>query len=506
MRSQQVCSRFLSRFFAAVECLDRGSSRRTTSPHSIISHPLPYALATAFLVAAMFFLASTASAADLYWSATSGDWSEEASWGGTAPTSSDDAYITNNGTALIDMNGGTCSTLYLGYSAGQTGAVDILSGNFTASVNEYVGYNGTGSVLQTGGTNYFGNVLSIGNRSGSTGTYSLSGEGVLTGGSVYVGGYNGTGRLELINPEVYVKYLSLGIKGTLGLGFDFNTSELKDKFHATSISISGTIEVMNGATATQSSSTYSLGGLVLGTEKGSGSYILSAGQVLSVLKQYVGYSGDGFFLQSGGSNGWSNGWSGNVYHYIGYNAGASGSYTLQSGTHTVTGLYLGYNTGATGRYSLESGILTGTADYIGNSGTGYFSQSGGTYRSNNAGNTNLCVGCNAGSYGEVDQTGGVHTGINLVLGYFADSTGVYKLKGGSISSAWFETIGYYGTGVFIQTGGTHNANIVYLSVGSVNGGTGTYNLSGSGYLYSINESLQNGTFNQSGEPTFFRNN
>ena len=212
MRSQRVCSRFSSRFFAAVECLDWGASRRTTPPHSIISHPLPYTLATAFLVAAMFFLASTASAADYYWSGTSGDWSAASNWGGTVPTSSDSASVNNGGTVSITLPGETCRDLTLGLAAGNSGTITLVDGASLTSTSEHFGRTGTGVFLQTGGTNAISAGLYLAAASGGTGIYDLSTSGVLSALNEFVG-YNGTGFFYQSGGENTTNHLSLGAGG-----------------------------------------------------------------------------------------------------------------------------------------------------------------------------------------------------------------------------------------------------------------------------------------------------
>ena len=70
---------------------------------------------------------------------------------------------------------------------------------------------------------------------------------------------------------------------------------------------------------------------------------MSGTSSLSATDQYVGYSGTGDFVQSGGTNGAS---------YYG-------------------GLYLGYNSGAGGTYNLSgTGTLNANSQYVGYSGTG----------------------------------------------------------------------------------------------------------------------------------------
>ena len=64
--------------------------------------------------------------------------------------------------------------------------------------------------------------------------------------------------------------------------------------------------------------------------------------------------------------------------YIG-NSG-SGSFTQSGGTNTVYVPLLGTNPGASGTYSLSGGSLTvSDNEFVGNSGSGAFTQSGGTH-------------------------------------------------------------------------------------------------------------------------------
>jgi autotransporter-associated beta strand protein len=103
----------------------------------------------------------------------------------------------------------------------------------------------------------------------------------------------------------------------------------------------------------------------------SGTGILSATQY-----QYVGYSGTGSFTQSGGTS------SVQGPLYLGYNAGASGTYTLSGGSPSIP-------------------YYNNNSLYVGYSGTGAFTQSGGTNAS-----ISLCLGYNAGSSGAYNLNGG----------------------------------------------------------------------------------------------------
>ena len=92
-------------------------------------------------------------------------------------------------------------------------------------------------------------------------------------------------------------------------------------------------------------------------------------------------------------------------------------------------MYLGYRTTGTGSYNLSgTGSLSSYWQYIGYSGTGTFSQSGGT---------------NSATY--------------LQLGVNAGATGTYNLGGGQLLAS-NESVGNSGTGAFTQTGGTNTVS------------------------------------------------
>ena len=220
------------------------------------------------------------------------------------------------------------------------------------------------ALVQSGGANTV-SYLYLGNNPGSSGSYILSGSGVVTAIAESVGGF-GSGEF-----------------------------------------------VQSGGTNNLSGSLY------VATLPGrTGAYTLSGSGLLTSTAEYVGNSGQGLFLQTGGTN----------------NLGANN-------------LYLGYNAGANGSYILGNAAalsLTGT-EYVGSSGTGTFTQSNGT---NNLG------------------------GGSLYLGYNAGAGGTYNLSGLGMLMAACEYIGSSGTGAFNQTGGVNS--FTYLAVG----GPDSYNLAG----------------------------
>ncbi len=108
--------------------------------------------------------------------------------------------------------------------------------------------------------------------------------------------------------------------------------------------------------------------------------------------------------------------------------------------------------------------------------------------------------------GSLSQSGGVNTiyggGNSFFVGYNASAVGLYTMTGGTLAVTGYEILGYLGTGTITQSAGIHTvAANYYFSLGS-GGGTGFYNLSGTGQLTcSSSEYVGSngaGTFTQTG--------
>ena len=389
-------------------------------------------------------------------------------------------YVGVSGTGTFSQSGGTNASyanLYLGYNAGSSGTYSLSSsgllvGYSAVAAYVYVGYSGTGTFTQSGGTSTVGGypntlILSLGYNTGSNGTYSLSG-GQLSASDQEVG-LNGTGTFLQSGGSNAFSTLDLGAvaggSGTYNLSGSGQVSAVAEW-----VGSSGT------GTFTQSGGTNS-GSILVGYNAGSsGTYSLS-GSGLFLGGADVGLSGAGAFRQSGGTNTSSgnltlgddsggNGTyslSGNglllVPNYgieqVGYNG--TGTFTQSGGTNNTNSgdLVLGENTGSNGAYNLSgSGLLTAGTEYLGSSGTGTFTQSGGT---------NSIAG-------ELSLAGGEgNSGTSPI--------GSYNLSGSGFLSAGNEYVGAYaGTGTFTQSGGT---NITAgLNLGLLKGTRGTYNLNG----------------------------
>jgi autotransporter-associated beta strand protein len=204
--------------------------------------------------------------------------------------------------------------------------------------------------------------------------------------------------------------------------------------------------IVNGGTANITAMGPACDTLTLGGTAGSGTIKMTGGG-LTAWAETIGGSGPGAMAQSGGTNAFSS-------LYVG--AGGNGAYTL-----TGAGVLIA---------DLPS---AGLGECIGCSGTGTFTQSGGT---NNV----------AGEY------------ESLRLGRFAGDNGTYVLSGGSLAAFNLE-VGFMGSGTFTQSGGT--ATYPYLFVGA-DGGSGIYDLSGIGQLSATSEYISDGMslglFNQTG--------
>ena len=341
--------------------------QRTTTKSSLRSSCLAARLsAVAFAsFVAVVLMASLPARADVYWSTSAGDWSVASYWGGALPTSSDNAWIVNGGTANITQLGQTCATLSLGSNAG-SGAVQMTRGSFSTPGNQNVGYSGAGLFTQSGGSNSINNWFYLGYNTGSSGTYKLSGSGY-----------------------VWALFECLGCSGT--------------------------------ATFTQSGGTHTIANALDIGQFCGGTYTLSSG-LLSALGESIGQFSTGTFLQSGGTHTLSSGFvlgeyagSSGTYIFSGGQLSAAseevgssgtGAFTQSGGTNTVSQAFgLGYAPGSSGTYNLNGGLLVVPGFALG-SGTATFNFSGGTLRAGSGFNNSLPMTLGTSGGGATLDTGG----------------------------------------------------------------------------------------------------
>ena len=123
-------------------------------------------------------------------------------------------YVGYSGTGSFAQAGGTNSIgsyLYLGNNAGSFGTYSLGGSSSLTASSEYIGYAGAGSFAQSGGTNNAGTVM-IGANSGGSGVYSLSGSGRVTANFEYVG-RSGTGSFAQSGGTNTVNTLYVGNYG-----------------------------------------------------------------------------------------------------------------------------------------------------------------------------------------------------------------------------------------------------------------------------------------------------
>jgi hypothetical protein len=398
-------------------------------------------------------------------------------------------YVGVSNTGVFTQTGGVNAVtngLSVGLNSGSTGTYNLIGAGTLSAGYGYIGHNGTGTFTQTGGTNTVTNTLYVGTNPGSTGTYSLSGTGQLSASHEYIGflsstanAFNQTGGFNSV-VSLNLGYNS-GSNGTYSLS---GTGQLSAG--SESVGYYGT------GTFTQTGGTSTLTGILyLGTYSGStGSYSLSGTSQLSVgLAEYIGLNGAGIFAHTAGKHtvaseisvGHSGGSTGTYSlsgtgqlsardEYIGY--AGTGTLTHTGGTNTITStvtssLYLGLNSVGAGTYNLSgTGQLTAVNEYIGYSGTGTFTQSGGT----NAVTNTLTIAANPGSSGTYNlQAGTLTAGVIQV-----NSGGTFNQTGGSLNTGAFNQTGgtvkgsLQNNGAFTYTSGTFEGRLVNYGMANFN--------------------------------------
>ncbi|HUB24233.1 MAG TPA: PEP-CTERM sorting domain-containing protein [Tepidisphaeraceae bacterium] len=461
----------------------------------------------------------------IYWNGGAGSWFTAANWLDTTdgdqqvPTSADDVFIENGGSPQISAGSAAGMNLTVDASSGS-----LLSGSLTIAMTETIGDTAAAVFTQSGGTNS-AVILYLGTTLGSTGTYVLSGTGVLSVDSVE---YLDQGGVALFNQNGGSNNtVALVVDGALGTTGTYSLS-------GGTVTATGYEIVGNGGTGVFNQSggnnneqgTLTIGG---GTFA-SGTYLLSGSASFTVSggPEYIGSYGVGVFNQTGGTHTIANG---NTM-FLGYSQFGTGSYTLSAGelnasyteyvgefgtgsfnqsggvnTMAEGGLLIGVQAGSTGTYT-----LSGTAsledsigvEYVGFEGTALFNQSGGTntpyelYVSElsgsdtyllSAGNLTTIeyeiIGTQSGGTGTFIQTGGSNTLLAhdnaIYIGDLAGALGIYQLSNGNVTVGQELIVGNSGTGIFVQTGGTTSltsGSTAALIIGNSSTADGSYTLSG----------------------------
>ena len=371
----------------------------------------------------------------------------------------------DNRTGTIRVNtSGTLAVsgeLFIGDSQNSTGNFLLESGTMTANNKIFVGNNkangtltmsggtltktggdetfvgrdqGTGTITQSGGTLTLNHNLYVGQSSGSTGTYNISGSSVLNVARDFVvGRESGTGTLNMTG-------------GTI-------TKTGDEKFIVGHNNGVGTV-VQSGGTISANNELY------IGNENASasGTYTLSGTGALNVSNEVVvgRESGTGVLNVDGGTLTTS----GNGNMYVGRRNG-TGTLNQTNGTIVVNKEF-GVGTRddnkiGTGTYNLSGGLLTASNNiFIGKEqgASGTMTMNGGTM----TGSDKLIIGHNQASGSLSHSAGTVNVQNEIYIGNenSASSVGTYTLSGSAALNVGNEVqVGRdNGTGTFNLNGGT----------------------------------------------------
>jgi hypothetical protein len=480
------------------------------------------AAAAACAAAAASFTTFTprASAAPRSWIANDGNWSTPGNWStNTVPQAGDEALITTAAPfgrlITYDYTGPaiTLGAFRLG------GGLTIPTANsfvqnanvLTTNVQE-VGLSGRASYSLSGGTNTVGpGGLFVGVNPSSRGAYFLSGSGALSSGTS-IFGVAGTATFGQSGGTFNTQVLNLAENATAVATYDLSAGAL-------TVGQFSRIGQAGAATFNHTGGTHNATWVVVGTTvDGRGTYALSGTGSLAAQSITVAYDGTGTFLHTSGTS------TTNTL-YIGASTGSSGTYTLSdNGLLRIDGsnqptVYVGgsgagtfIQTGGTHRLFMNA-QNTAPALVVGSQGggTGTYLLSGGLL--DNAGA--LTIGASATGTGLFEQSGGTHKVNEISIGSGSSAFGTYRLSGtGKLDTTTSLTLGAAdgGAGSFLQSGGTHNLGIpgqiinttsAMLNLGTTPGAPGYYELSGGTLnvfvgLSGIGAGGGNGTFNQTG--------
>jgi hypothetical protein len=380
------------------------------------------------------------------------------------------------GSGTYDLQGGSVSVNFGYLTIGMRGPGFFnVSGSATLTVNtsfnvgsSHVPTGGSGTVNQSGGTVTASGGVFMGARSGTTGTYNLSGTGVfnINNTALYLGaGINaptegGTGTFNQNGGTVNAN-AGLNLAGnvaTSNAAYNLNsgtlnvTGNVADGPGTSTLNIDGGTLNLNSAAAS-----LAVDSLRLGNASGkTGSFTLATGRTLTAANLVLGNQGAGTLTQNGG-------------------------------TANVTSLVLGSQSGSVGAYVLNGGTLNLASNLTATPGTGVLQLDGGTL--------NLTGGANAitankiylgysntaswtltnGMSVTVDGTSDPYTGLQI--GNSAGSKGTLNIQpGATLTVAGWSRVGSGGTGTVNQTGGDVRFNGGFsLGDGS---GAGAYTISG----------------------------
>ncbi|MGD0653793.1 MAG: PEP-CTERM sorting domain-containing protein [Thermoguttaceae bacterium] len=336
------------------------------------------------------------------------------------------------------------------------------------------------------------------------GTYNLSGSAsgltIASSDSLRIGADGSAGRLEWFTGTLSSPNMILGGNATLAMGIDFNLANLTSGGlyggSAPQNISQATLEITDGASATQNSGSVTVGSLRLGSSSGAGTYSLSDSTSRLTIA-----SSDSLRIGADGTVGrleWSAGTLSSPNMILGSNATLAMGFNFDMGNLTSGALYGGSapqnlnqaaleisNAAATHvngtTASINSLMLAATID------SASYTMSGGS----------LIVGTlGVGSIGTgtFTHTGGnVTVNTSLLVGMMGSSNGTYLLQGGSLAGSGSLTVRASNTtdGTFSGYGTVSMPNKLYNSGRIVADGLGTSRTLDLSNFISVSNTIEN---------------
>jgi hypothetical protein len=370
-----------------------------------------------------------------------------------------DAQLGDNGNASISMIGGTFyvngfNTIGAGQSVSTT---FTLSGGYLSEENCHVGWDGRGTVNQTGGTNVARGYLALGQCWDAFGYYNLSGSSYVSAPVVYVG-YAGTGVLTQTNGTVNVTGSGLVIARDAGSNGLYRLS-------GGTVSVTGDAVIGLGGKGTmiQTAGTHAVTGnlAIAGTAGASGTYVLQGGN-LTAGGILVGCGGTGYFSQSGGTA---------SPQSVSVGFSSPGRFSLDGGSLSANWMWVGRS--ASGTLAHTGGTAAVSQLVIGYYGAGHYQLSG-----SNAFVSAYSVTIGESGTGSVDQSAGTVVCAYMDIGQWNGKRGSYTITGGQLTCSNKLTVGdVYNSGIMAQSGGVVSCSSIDIGYK----GSGTVSIAGGSF-------------------------
>jgi autotransporter-associated beta strand protein len=343
--------------------------------------------------------------------------------------------VVQGGGALNLLSGtqtiGVAEGFYLGFG-GTTGTLNISGGTWQQNTYMRLGVyaSGNGIINQSGGTfemnndfEAWGNSPSAYNLQG--GTFRTTADGVAinsySGGAMTFNITGSSGNVTMDTPYDFTAPNSSVFN---------NAAATLTKTGAGNLTVSGALEVRNGALAIGNGRLETASSITIGGSSGSANATISAGTLktgyLGASNLAVGFGGTGSLTQSNGTVDVGS----QASSVIGWNAGGSGTYTLSGGNYSAANntTYIGLG-GGTGTVNVNGGSFSASQLEVGGNGAtaGTLNLNGGTFGVSGAFNVGSGGTVNVNSGGTM--SGGASNNVSVGAG------GLVNFNGGTGNSS-----------------------------------------------------------------------